>query len=97
MHSGILAKAISIASSSLQQIQSIYLASLFQYPLSEAVALQPELFYKKAVPENFAKLTGASSGTGVSYEFFEILKKIFFRKTPTVAASSICTNRDLLF
>ena len=35
--SGILAEAISIASSSLQQIQSLSLASLLQYPLLEAV------------------------------------------------------------
>ena len=34
--SGILAEAISIASSSLQQIESI-IASLLEYPLSEAV------------------------------------------------------------
>ena len=36
-HTGILAEAISIASSSLQEIQSISLALLLQYLLSEAV------------------------------------------------------------
>ena len=35
--SGILAEAISIASSSLQQIQSVSLASLLQCPHSEAI------------------------------------------------------------
>ena len=67
--SGILAKAISIESSSLQQIQSISLASFLQYPLSEAVVwscsvknvllkiLQNSLVFTLAqeFPVNFAK------------------------------------------
>ena len=58
---------------------------------------RPELFCKKGDLENFAKFTGVSSSTGVPCEFYEILKKDFFRKTPTVAASDISTNQDVLF
>ena len=91
---GILTKAISIASSSLQQIQSI---SRFVIAISAFRSSLQELFCKKGVLKNFAKFTGVSSGTGVSCEFCEILKETFFRKTPTVAAFRICTIRDLLF
>ena len=60
--SGILADAISIASSSLQEIQSISLASLLQYPLLKAVL-------RSCSAINFAKFTNVSSGARVSYEF----------------------------
>ena len=72
--SGILAEAISIAFTSLQQIQSISLASLLQCPHFS----RQELFYKKGVLKNFAKVTGVSSGTGVSSEICNILKNTFF-------------------
>ena len=72
--STILAKAICIASTSLQHRQSISLRSS-----------RPELLCKKNVLENFAKFTGVSFGTGVSCEFCEILKNTFFHRTPLVA------------
>ena len=76
LHSGILAKAISIASSSLQQIQSMSLALLLQCLHSRSS--RPELFCKKIVLKNFEKFVGVSSGTGVSCEFCNILKNTFF-------------------
>ena len=51
-------------------------------------------FCKKAVLKNFSKFIGVSSGTGVSYEFCDILKNTFFRGTPPVTASGICTNKS---
>ena len=35
--------------------------------------------------------------SGASCEFCDILKNIFFRRMPQVAASGICSNRDFLF
>ena len=75
--SGILAKAIkSIASSSLQQIQSISLASLLQCPHFRSS--RPKLCCKKGVLKNFANFTGVSYSTGVSCGFCDILKSTFF-------------------
>ena len=93
--SGILAEAVIIASSTLQQIQSISLVSSLQ--CLHFRSSRPEMFCKKGVLKNFAKFTGVSSGTGVSSEFSDILKNIFFRRTTPVAVSGICTNRDFLF
>ena len=76
LHSGILAKAISIASSSLQQIQSISLALLLQCPHFRSS--HPELFCKKVVLKNFARFIVVSADTGVSCEFYDILKNTFF-------------------
>ena len=73
--SGILAEAISIASSLLQQIQSISLASLLQYPHFKSS--YPELFWKKGALKNFAKFIGVSSGKGVFSEFCNILNSTF--------------------
>ena len=56
--SGILAEAITIASTSLQQRQSISLASFLQYPHFRSS--RPELFCKKYVLKNFPKFTVAS-------------------------------------
>ena len=94
--SGILADAISIASSSLQEIQSISLASLLQYPLLKAVVRSCSA--KKNAIKNFAKFTNVSSGARVSYEFWEILNEIIFLlQKPIVAAFFVCTIRDFLF
>ena len=76
LHSGILAKVISIASSSLQQIQSISLALLLQCPHFRSN--HPELFCKKVVLKNFARFIVVSADTGVSCEFYVILKNTFF-------------------
>ena len=79
---------------------SLYLYSLYLYISRLVTAIStfrsscPELFCKIGVLKNFAKFADVSSGTGVSCEFCEILPD--FRKTPTVAASGICTNRDIL-
>ena len=35
--------------------------------------------------------------SGASCEFCDILKNIFFRRMPQVAASGICSDRDFLF
>ena len=56
-------------------------------------SIRPELFCNKGVLKNFPKFTGVSSGTGVSFEFWEILKKSFFCKRPTVAAAIIGANQ----
>ena len=58
---------------------------------------RPELFCKRGVFKNFAKFTGVSSGIEVSCEFCDILKNTFVRRTPQVATSEICSNRDFLF
>ena len=79
LHSGILAKAISIASSSLQQIQSISLALLLQCPHFRSN--HPELFCKKVVFKNFARFIVVSADTGVSCEFYDILKNTFFSQS----------------
>ena len=75
---------MSIASSSLQQIQSTSLTLLLQYPHFRSS--RPDLFCKRGVLKNFAKFTGVSSGTGVSSEFCDFLKNTFFRRTPPVTA-----------
>ena len=80
--SGIITEAISIASTSVQQRQSISLASFLQ--CSYFKSSLPELFCKKGVLINVAKFTGVSSGTGVSSEFREILKNVFFHRAPPV-------------
>ena len=64
-YSGILVEAISIASTYLEQRQSISLVSFLQCPHFRS---------SRRVPKDFAKFTGVSSGTGVSCEFCEILK-----------------------
>ena len=58
---GILAKARSIACTSLQQRQSISLVSLLQCLHFRSSRLK--LFCKKGVLKNFAKFTGVFSGT----------------------------------
>ena len=63
----ILAEAISIASTSLQQRQSVSLTSFCNVHISEAVV-------RSYCVKIFAKFTGVSSGTGVSCEFCEIFK-----------------------
>ena len=80
--SGIITEAISIASTSVQQRQSISLASFLQ--CSYFKSSLPEWFCKKGVLINVAKFTGVSSGTGVSSEFREILKNVFFHRAPPV-------------
>ena len=82
LRSGIITEAISIASTSVQQRQSISLASFLQ--CSYFKSSLPELFCKKGVLINVAKFTGVSSGTGVSSEFREILKNVFFHRAPPV-------------
>ena len=78
--SGILSEARSIASTSLQERQSISLASYLQYPHFRSS--RPKLFFKKDLLKNFAKLTVVSSGTRFSHEFYEILKRhIFLQNT----------------
>ena len=66
----------------LSTTNTIYI-SRFVIAISAFRSSRPELFCKKGVLKNFAKFTGVSSGTGVSCEFCKILKKTFFRKTPT--------------
>ena len=80
--SGIITEAKSIASTSVQQRQSISLASFLQ--CSYFKSSLPELFCKKGVLTNVAKFTGVFSGTGVSSEFREILKNVFFHRAPPV-------------
>ena len=79
LHSEILVEAISIASSSLEQIRYISLALLLKCPHFRSSC--PELFFRKGVLEKFTKFTGVSSGTGVSCEFCKILKNTFFHRT----------------
>ena len=74
--SGILAKAIK---------QCIQLSTTNATYISRFVIESPafqkqlfELFCKRGALKNFAKLTGVSSGTGVSCEFCDILKNTFF-------------------
>ena len=74
--SGILAKAI--------KIQSISLASLLKS--LHFRSSRPGLFCKQGVLKNFVKLTGVSSGAGVSCKFCDILKNTYFCRTPQVAA-----------
>ena len=66
-----LAEAVSIASSSLQQIQSSYI-SHFIIAILHFRSSCPELFFKIVVLKNFAKFIGVSSGTGASCEFSTI-------------------------
>ena len=72
--------ALGIASTSLQQRQSIFLASFLQY--RDFTSSPPELFSKNGVLKKFAKFTGVCSGTDVSCEFCEIFfhKTLFFTK-----------------
>ena len=83
----ILAKAISIASTSLQQRESIFLALFLQCP--HCSSNHPELFCKKGVLKNFSKFTGAFSGTSVSCKFCKILRNTFFHRIPPVDVSGI--------
>ena len=66
--------------------------SRFVIAISASRSSRPELLCKKGVFKKFAEFTGLSSGTGVSCEFCEILKKKFFRETPTVAAPGFCAK-----
>ena len=93
--SGILAKAIK-QYIQLSTTNAIYI-SRFVIEMPAFQKQSPELFCKRGVFKNFAKFTGVSSGTGVSCEFCDILKNTFVRRTPQVAASGICSNRDFLF
>ena len=74
--SGIVSKAISIASTSLHEIQSISLTSFLQNPHFRSS--RPKLFCSKDLLKHFAKLTVVSSGTDSSHEFCEILKRHIF-------------------
>ena len=65
---------------------TIYI-SRFVTAISTFRSSLPELFFKEGALNNFAKFTGASSGTGISSKFCKII-----HKTPTVVASEICTN-----
>ena len=73
LRSEILVEAISIASSSLQQIRYISLA--LSLKCLHFRSSRPELFFRKGVLEKFTKFTG------VSCEFCKILKNTFFRRT----------------
>ena len=95
LQSGILAEAVSIASTCQQQRQYISLASFLQ--CLHFRSSRPELFCKKGALKNFSKFTGVSSGAGVSCEFCEIFKNPFFHRTPPMAAFDICTSGDFLF
>ena len=75
---GISAEAISIASTSLQQRQSVSHASFFQ--CLHFRSSHPELFCKKGVLKSFAKFTGVFSGKSVSCKFCQILKNSFLTK-----------------
>ena len=70
LRSEILVEAISIASSSLQQIHYISLA--LSLKCLHFRSSRPELFFRKGVLEKFTKFTG------VSCEFCKILKNTFF-------------------
>ena len=91
------AETVSIASSSLQQIQSSISLSLCycNFCISEAVVQR--CFFKKIVLKSFAKFVDVSSGTGASCEICDILKSTFFCRTPPVVASGICNNEYFLF
>ena len=91
--SGILTEAVSIASTSVQQRQSITLVSLLQ--CLHFKNSRPELFCRKAILKNFAQFTGVLPSASVSCKFCKILKNTFFHRIPTMAASGIRTNRDL--
>ena len=69
----------------IQLFTTIPLASLLQCRYLRSSCL--ELFCKKGVFKNFAKFTGASSGTGVFCEFSDILKNNLFWRTPPVAVT----------
>ena len=83
-----------------QSNKALHLAHLAHTSLLKCLhfrSSRPELFCKKDVLKNFAKFTDVSSGTRVPCELCDILKYTFFRRTPPVAASGICANRDFLF
>ena len=67
------------------------LASLLQCPHFRSS--RPDLFCKKGFLKNFAKFI-AFLCTGFSYEFHDILRNTYFRRTPPVTASGICTNKS---
>ena len=75
-YSQILAEAMSIASTSLQQRQSISLALFLQCLHFRSGRL--ELFCKNVVVKNVPKLTGVYSGTGVSCDFLRKFKEHLF-------------------
>ena len=86
--SGILVEGISIASTSLQQRQSISLVLFLQCPHFKSS--RPASFCKKGVFKNFAKFTDAFSGTSVSCcKFCEILKDTFFHRIPPTVFAPI--------
>ena len=86
--SGILVEGISIASTSLQQRQSISLVLFLQCPHFKSS--RPASFCKKGVFKNFAKFTDAFSGTSVSCcKFCEILKDTFFHRIPPTVFTPI--------
>ena len=78
-YSKISAETISIASTSVQQRQSISFTSLLQCPHFRSS--RPELLCKKDVLKNFAEFLSVSSVTGVSCKFCKILKNTFFHRT----------------
>ena len=67
------------------------LASLLQCPHFRSS--RPDLFCKKGFLKNFAKFI-AFLCTGFSYEFHDILRNTYFRRTTPVTASGICTNKS---
>ena len=75
------AEAMSIASTSLQQRQSISLSSFFL--LLDFGRSCPQWFCEKGVFKKSTKSTGASSGTVASCEFYKILKNTFFSQNTT--------------
>ena len=91
--STILAEAISLASTSLQQRESISLASFLNIRIPEA-AVQSCFVKKLPEPCNFIKKETLAQV--FSSEFCEIFKNTFYHGTTPVAASGICTSRDFL-
>ena len=94
LRSRILAEAISLASTSLQQRESISLASFLNIRIPEAVVRTCSV---KKLPEACNFIKKETLAQVFSCEFCEIFKNTFFHGTPLVAASGICTNRDFLF
>ena len=92
--SGILAKAISIASTSLKQRHSISRASFLQYPHFRSS--RPESFCKKGFLKNFdnSQVFSLAQMFPVNLRNF---KEHFFHRIPPMVPSGICTNRNFLF